>query len=89
MTPETKKILLRSYECQLKSSGKPERKAEYQQIIDEISALPTTEQVSEIKDAFSAIMAALQANPNCSQEMLFECCANAFEIAEKAKNKLN
>ncbi len=41
-------------------------------------------------EALEYVMSALAANPHCSQEFLFSCCANAFAIAEKAiKNDLN
>lgn len=42
----------------------------------------------EIEESLSAIMGALSANPNCSQDELFQCCANAFEIAEATLQKL-
>lgn len=42
----------------------------------------TTLSKQEVEDSLSAIMGALAANPNCSQDELFQCCANAFEIAE-------
>jgi hypothetical protein len=42
------------------------------------------EQRINTEESLSNIMSALQANPNCSQKELFECCANAFAIAEKA-----
>ena len=42
----------------------------------------------EVEYSLSAIMGALAANPNCSQDELFQCCTNAFEIAEAALLKL-
>jgi hypothetical protein len=42
------------------------------------------EQRISTNDTLRDIMRALQSNPHCSQQMLFECCANAFAIAEKA-----
>ena len=39
--------------------------------------------------ALTEIRSALSANPSYSQEYLFHCCANAFEIAEKAQNKVD
>lgn len=42
----------------------------------------------EVEESLSAIMGALAANPSCSQEELFQCCANAFEITEATLLKL-
>jgi hypothetical protein len=42
------------------------------------------EQYVDTEESLSKIMDALHANKNCSQEELFECCAKAFEIAEKS-----
>jgi hypothetical protein len=42
----------------------------------------------EVEESLSAIMGVLAANPNCSQDELFQCCANAFEIAETTLAKL-
>lgn len=39
--------------------------------------------------ALSDIRSALSANPSCSQDYLFQCCANAFEIAELAQKKVD
>lgn len=40
-----------------------------------------------LKDALYDIKVALQANTSSSKEELFECCANAFQIAERAQKK--
>jgi len=57
MTPETKKAILQSYECQLKASGKPDKIAEYEKIIAEIKAIPTTEEVLAINTALECTLA--------------------------------
>jgi len=36
----------------------------------------------DIEEPLTEIMRALEANPNSSQDELFECCAKAFQIAE-------
>jgi len=54
---------------------------------NEVRTLPAFDSTNT-EEHLSDIMRALQANPSCSQEYLFECCANAFAIAEKALKSL-
>jgi hypothetical protein len=42
------------------------------------------QQKSYTEASLTNIMSTLAANPNCSQKELFECCASAFSVAEKA-----
>jgi hypothetical protein len=77
-----------SIHAELKTSPKPERKINFERNISEVNAIKPSEQTSDVKISLGNIMHALHANPNCSQQELFECCANAFMIAEKALKSL-
>jgi hypothetical protein len=66
----------------LESSGKLTLAHDIETAIETIN-----EQFENADTALGDIMSALQANPQCSQQELFECCANAFQIAEKARKR--
>lgn len=42
----------------------------------------------DIINSFYLIKKSLESNPNCDSKYLFDCCANATEIAHKAIEKL-
>ncbi len=89
MSPEVKAEILKSYECRLKASGREDKKAAYRRIVEEIKSIPTTDLVDQIKEGFSDIKRALHANPQCSQEELFNSCSTAFELAEVNLKNVN
>lgn len=46
---------------------------------------PTKAQLDQVLDEIKSAKYALHANPNMSQDQLFQCCANAFQILELAE----
>jgi len=57
MSPENKQTILRSYECQLKASSKPETKKALESIISDIKGIQTSDELKVVHGALECVLA--------------------------------